>query len=64
MARATFPGQTFEGRELNLKFSTRLTRVYAQHMAALEKSRRGGKRKVTVEYVRDAGQAILGAVSQ
>ena len=65
MARATLPGQTFEGRELNLKFSTKLTRAYAQHMATLEKSRRGGQQKVTVEHVHvhDGGQAIVGAVS-
>ena len=60
MARATLRGQTFEGREL--KFSTKLTRAYAQHMATLEKSRRGGQQKVTVEHVHvhDGGQAIVG----
>ena len=64
MARATLSGQTFEGRELNLKFSTKLTRAYAQHLATLEKSRRGGQQKVTVEHVHvhDGGQAIVGNV--
>jgi hypothetical protein len=45
---------------------TKLMRLYAQQMEALDKHRRGGNQKMTVEHVHvhEGGQAIVGNVSQ
>ena len=64
LARASLNSQSFAGRELNLKFASKLTRIYTQQMETLAKYRRGGQQKVTVEHVHvhDGGQAIVGNV--
>ncbi len=57
---------TFEGRDVNLKHATKLTRTYAAQMEALNKYRGKGQQKMTVEHVHvhDGGQAIVGPVSR
>lgn len=64
LKRANIESQTFHGRELNLKFATKLSRLFAQQMEAMGKHRRKGTQKVTVEHVHvhDGGQAIVGSV--
>lgn len=64
-ARASLPGQTFAARELNLKHAGKLTRIYAEQVAALDRHRRKATQTVVVEHVHvhDGGQAIVGAVS-
>ena len=65
MKRALLENQTFEGRELNLKYGTKLLQAYTQQFAALDKKRRGGQQKVVVKHVHvnEGGQAIVGDVS-
>ena len=65
MQRVLLEGQTFEGRELNLKYGTKLLQAYTQQFAALDKKRRGGQQKVVVKHVHvnEGGQAIVGDVS-
>jgi hypothetical protein len=64
LARAMHPSQSFAGRELNLKHGAKLSRIYAEQVAALDKHRRKGQQTVTVEHVHvhQGGQAIVGAV--
>ena len=65
LARANLEGQTFEGRELNLKHAAKLTRIYAQQVETLAKHQRKGRQTVIVEHVHvhKGGQAIVGTVS-
>ena len=65
MQRALLEGQTFDGRELNLKYGAKLLQAYTQQFAALDKKRRGGQQKVIVKHVHvnEGGQAIVGDVS-
>lgn len=65
-ARASLPGQTFAARELNLKHAGKLTRIYAEQVAALDRHRRKATQTVVVEHVHvhDGGQAIVGSVSR
>lgn len=62
--RARMPGQTFEGRDINLRHAERFTRIYAQQLDALNKHRGKGQQKVTVEHVtvNEGGQAVVGSV--
>lgn len=64
LARASLNSQSFASRELNLKFASKLTRIYAQQMETLEKHRRKGTQTVNVRHVHvsDGGQAIIGDV--
>lgn len=64
MRRAMVPGQSFEGRNINLGHAQRMMALYAQQVAALDKHRGKGQQKVTVEHVHVAagGQAIVGNV--
>lgn len=63
--RAMMAGQTFEGRDMNLKHAERLTAIYARQVEALDKHRGKGKQKITVEHVNvhAGGQAIVGDVN-
>lgn len=64
--RAMIPEQTFEGRESNLTYATRLLRTFTAQMEALQKYRgKGTQQKVIVEHVHvhKGGQAIVGAVN-
>lgn len=60
--RAMLPDQTFEGRQQNLNFASKLTRTYALHLEALDKHRGKGQQTVRVEHVtvNAGGQAIVG----
>jgi hypothetical protein len=64
-SRALLPGQSLAARELNLKHAGKLSRIYAEQLAALDKHRRKGQQTVVVEHVHvhEGGQAIVGAVS-
>jgi hypothetical protein len=63
---ASLDGQSFEARDMNLRYATKLTRIYVEQMEALNKKRGGGKQKMTVEHVHvyEGGQAIVGNVAQ
>ena len=65
LRRAMLDGQTFEGRDQNLKHAAKLLSVYARQMEALNKHRGKGQQKVTVEHVHvEAGaQAVVGNVA-
>ncbi len=64
LRRAMIPGQTFEGRDNNLKHATKLLGMYARQLEALDKHRGKGQQKITVERVNvnSGGQAIVGNV--
>jgi hypothetical protein len=55
---------TFEGRELNLNYSSKLMRTFTNQIATLDKHRGKGQQKMTVEHVHvnEGGQAIIGNV--
>ncbi len=61
---AAVPGQTFEGRDMNLKHAQKLMALYTQQVTALNKHRGKGQQKVTVEHVNvhAGGQAVVGNV--
>ncbi len=63
--RAQIPGQTFEGRRMNLEFANKLVRSYATLVETLDKHRGKGQQVVRVEHVtvNAGGQAIVGTVS-
>jgi hypothetical protein len=65
LRRAMMEGQTFEGRDQNLKHATKLMGVYERQLAALDKHRGKGQQKITVEHVtvEAGGQAIVGSVT-
>lgn len=64
LRRAMNEGQTFEGRDLNLKHATKLLQLYVRQVEALDKHRGKGQQKITVEHVtvEAGGQAIVGNV--
>jgi hypothetical protein len=63
--RAMLPGQSVEGRELNLVQAAKLTRANAAQIEALAKHRNKGRQKITIEHVHvyAGGQAIVGNVA-
>lgn len=64
LRRAMMEGQTFEGRDQNLKHATKLMGLYERQLAALDKHRGKGQQRITVEHVtvEAGGQAIVGEV--
>lgn len=64
LRRAMMEGQTFAGREQNLKHAAKLLSTYERQLAALDKHRGKGQQKITVEHVtiEAGGQAIVGNV--
>ena len=62
--RAAIAGQTFDARDMALRHGVRLTRIYNEQVAALNKHRGKGQQTVRVEHVNVAagGQAIVGNV--
>ena len=64
LRRAMLQGQTFEGRDQNLKHAAKLLAIYGHQMDALNKNRGKGQQKVTVEHVHveAGGQAVVGHV--
>ena len=57
-------GQTFEGREQNLKHAGKLLAIYSRQIEVLDKHRGKGQQKVTVEHVHveAGGQAMVGHI--
>jgi len=57
---------TVEIRTAWINRYTKLMKLYAQQLEALDKHRRGGNQKMTVEHVHvhEGGQAIVGSVTQ
>ena len=55
-------GQTFEGREQNLKHAGKLLAIYSRQIEVLDKHRGKGQQKMTVEHIHVAagGQAMVG----
>lgn len=66
LRRGMIQGQSFEGRDQNLKHATKLLSVYVRQMEALDKHRGKGQQKITVEHVtvEAGGQAIVGNVER
>ena len=64
LRRAMFDGQSFAGRDLNLKHAAKFLSIYTRQVEVLDKHRGKGQQKVTVEYVHveAGGQAIVGYV--
>jgi len=64
--RAALDGQTFEGRQMNLRFADRFSRTYAMQLDALKRYRRTADQTVRIErvIVKDGGQAIVGNVTK
>lgn len=64
--RSMIEGQTFEGREQNLRFADRLSKTYAHQLDALKRYRRKADQTVRIErvVVKDGGQAIVGNVTR
>jgi len=62
LRRSQMDNQTFEGRDQNLKHATKLLATYARQVEALDKHRRRGEQKITVEHVtvNALGHAIVG----
>ena len=65
LRRAMISGQSFEGRDQNLKHAAKFTRTFTAQMEALNRYRGKGQQKMTVEHVHvhQGGQAIVGPVS-
>jgi hypothetical protein len=64
LRRAMLDGQTFEGRDKNLKHAAKLLTIYARQIETLDKHRGKGQQKVTVEHVHVAagGHAVVGNI--
>jgi len=64
--RAMSEGQTFAGRDMNMRHATRLMNAFSNAVNALDKHRGKGQQKITVEHqhvqVEAGGQAIIGDV--
>jgi hypothetical protein len=50
LRRAQAPGQTFEGRDMNLRHATKLTRTYTMQVESLKRYRSKGEQRVVVQY--------------
>ena len=63
-SRAAIGKQTFEGREIALKFGTKLSGLYARQAQTLAKLKRNGQQTVNVRHVHvhDGGQAVVGNI--
>lgn len=64
LRRSMMEGQTFEGRDHNLKHAAKLLQLYTRQLETLDKHRGKGQQKITVEHVtvEAGGQAIVGNV--
>ena len=64
LRRAMVEGQTFEGRDINLKHAAKFLSIYSRQIEVLNKHRGKGQQKVTVEYVNieAGGQAVVGNI--
>jgi hypothetical protein len=50
LRRARAPGQTFEGRDMNLRHATKLTRTYTMQVESLKRYRSKGEQRVVVQH--------------
>ena len=50
LRRARAPGQTFEGRDMNLRHATKLTRTYTMQVDSLKRYRSKGEQRVVVQH--------------
>jgi len=58
-------GQTFEGRQCNVNYATKMLRTYLAQVEALKRYRTGGQQKMVVEHVHvnEGGKAVVGTVN-
>ncbi len=66
LRRAMIQDQTFEGRQTNVNYATKMVRTFMAQIEALMKYRTAGQQKIVVEHVHvnEGGQAIVGVVNQ
>jgi hypothetical protein len=66
MSRAMLRGQTFEGKDINIKQATKMLRTFIAQIEALKRYRTGGQQKMVIEHVHvnEGGQAIVGQVNE
>src|SRR4051812_4454869 len=50
LRRAQAPGQTFEGRDMNLRHATKLSRTYTMQVDSLKRYRSKGEQRVVVQH--------------
>jgi hypothetical protein len=50
LRRARAPGQSFEGRDMNLRHATKLTRTYTMQVESLKRYRSKGEQRVVVQH--------------
>jgi len=50
LRQAQVPGQTFEGRDLNLRHATKLSRTYTMQVDSLKRYRSKGEQRVVVQH--------------
>jgi hypothetical protein len=64
MGRAMLGGQTFEGRQCNVNFATKMLRTFIAQVETLKRYR-GGEQRMIVEHVHvnEGGQAVVGTVN-
>lgn len=62
---AMHSGATFEGKDMNLRHATKLSRTYIAQLETLQKLRGKSHQKITVQHVsvKDNAKAIIGDVS-
>jgi hypothetical protein len=65
MTRSCQPNQTTDGIDLNINRATKLMRLYNETLDCLNRHRRKGEQKVTVQHVNvnNGGQAVIGDVN-
>lgn len=65
MTRSCQPNQTTEGIDLNINRATKLMRLYNETLDCLNRHRRKGEQKITVQHVNvnSGGQAVIGDVN-
>lgn len=63
--RANINGQTFDGRDMALKYAAKYMSLFQDQLRTLNKHRGKGDQKVTIEHVNVAagGQAIVGNIN-
>jgi hypothetical protein len=50
LRQAQVPGQTFEGRDMNLRHATKLSRTYTMQVESLKRYRSKGEQRVVVQH--------------
>jgi len=65
MRLAILGGQTFEGKQSNINYATKMLRTFMGQMETLKRYRTGGEQKMIVEHVHvnEGGQAVVGTVN-